>query len=47
MTEDNRGIVLFKDQQVRRQWDEEQEQWYFSVVDVLTILTDSSRPRKY
>ncbi|MBL4774971.1 MAG: hypothetical protein JKY87_02805 [Mariprofundus sp.] len=41
------SIVLFKQQQVRRHWDEERESWYFSVVDIIEILTDSSRPRKY
>ncbi len=41
------SIVLFKQQQVRRHWDDEQEQWYFSVIDVVEILTDSKRPRKY
>lgn len=41
------SIVLFKQHQVRRHWDDEQELWYFSVVDVVAILTDSNRPRKY
>ena len=41
------SIVLFKQHQVRRHWDDEQELWYFSVVDVIAILTGSDRPRKY
>jgi len=41
------SIVLFKQQQVRRHWDDEQELWYFSVVDVIAALTGSDRPRKY
>jgi len=41
------SIVLFHQKQVRRHWDDEQELWYFSVVDVVEILTDSKRPRKY
>ena len=41
------SIVLFNQKQVRRQWDEDQEFWYFSVVDVIGVLTDSQRPRKY
>jgi hypothetical protein len=41
------SIVLFKQHQVRRHWDDEQELWYFSVVDVIEILTGSNRPRKY
>jgi len=40
-------IVLFHQKQVRRHWDEEEELWYFSVVDVVEILTDTKRPRKY
>jgi len=41
------SIILFHQKQVRRHWDEDQELWYFSVVDVVEILTDSKRPRKY
>ncbi len=41
------SIVLFHQKQVRRHWDEEQELWYFSVVDVIEVLTDNQRPRKY
>jgi len=41
------SIVLFKQKQVRRVWDEEKELWYFSIVDVVGILTNSPRPRKY
>jgi len=41
------SIVLFNQQQVRRHWDDEQELWCFSVVDVIEILTGSNRPRKY
>jgi DNA-damage-inducible protein D len=41
------NIKLFEQKKVRSQWDEEQEKWYFSIVDVIEILTDSPRPRKY
>jgi DNA-damage-inducible protein D len=41
------NIKLFEQKEVRSQWDEEEEKWYFSVVDVVEILTDSPRPRKY
>jgi hypothetical protein len=41
------SIILFNQKQVRRIWDEEKEIWYFSVVDVIQILTESPRPRKY
>jgi len=40
-------IKLFEAKQVRTLWDEENEQWYFSIVDVVEVLTDSPRPRKY
>lgn len=34
-------IKLFEDQNVRVQWDEEQEKWFFSIVDIVAILTQS------
>lgn len=40
-------IQLFEGQQIRYVWDEEQEKYFFSVVDVIQVLTDSPRPRKY
>lgn len=40
-------IQLFQDQKVRTHWDEEQEKWFFSIIDVISILADNSRPRKY
>ena len=40
-------IKLFETKKVRTIWNEEQEEWYFSVVDVVEVLTDSPRPRKY
>ncbi len=47
MTKKDNSIVLFHDKKVRRHWDEEKELWYFSVVDVIEVLTESPRPRKY
>jgi hypothetical protein len=41
------SIIIFNQKQVRRSWDEEKELWYFSVVDVIEILTESISPRKY
>jgi hypothetical protein len=41
------SIILFHEKQVRRHWDAENELWYFSIVDVIEILTESPRPRKY
>jgi hypothetical protein len=40
-------LVLFEQKQVRRAWDESNQKWYFSIVDVIEILTDSPNPRKY
>ena len=41
------SISLFEERKVRAIWDDEQEEWYFSIVDVISILTDSPNPRKY
>lgn len=41
------SIIIFNQKEVRRHWDDEKELWYFSVVDVIEILTESPRPRKY
>lgn len=41
------SIIIFNQKQVRRVWDGERELWYFSVVDIIEILTDSINPRKY
>jgi hypothetical protein len=41
------AIKLFEQKQVRSVWDAEQEKWYFSIVDVIEILTGTDRPRKY
>ena len=40
-------IQLFEDQAIRTAWDDEQEEWYFSIVDVVRVLTDSSNPQTY
>lgn len=41
------ALKLFEDKKVRTVWDDEQEKWYFSVVDVVAILTDSANPQTY
>lgn len=41
MTENNKLIAIFEDQPVRRAWNGKEEKWYFSVVDIMKILTDS------
>ena len=41
------AIKLFEGNQIRSVWDNEQEEWYFSVVDVIAVLTESDKPRDY
>ncbi len=40
-------IQLFEDKRIRTAWDEEKEEWFFSVVDVIAVLTDSKDPAAY
>ena len=44
---DNKDIQLFENKQIRTAWDNEKEEWYFSVVDVIAVLTDSPNPQTY
>ncbi len=46
MTQFN-AIKLFEEKQVRTIWDDQQEKWYFSVIDVVAVLTDSTNPTDY
>ena len=41
------AIKVFEDKKVRTRWDSETEEWYFSVVDVVAVLTESENPRRY
>ena len=41
------NIKLFEDKEVRTFWDEKEEQWYFSIIDVVEVLTNSANPRDY
>ena len=41
------NIKLFHGQQIRSHWDAGKEQWYFSVIDIIQVLTGNERPRKY
>ena len=41
------AIKLFEDPRVRVEWDNNQEKWYFSIIDVIGVLRGSERPRKY
>jgi len=41
------AIKLFEDKKIRALWDEEEEEWYFSIVDVVCVLTDTANPQAY
>jgi len=41
------AIKIFEDKQVRTIWDNDQEKWFFSVIDVIAVLINNDRPRKY
>ena len=43
----NTSIKLFENKKVRVQWVEKEQKWYFSIIDVIAILTGSPNPRKY
>ena len=43
----NDKIQLFEDKRIRTAWDEEKEEWYFSIIDVISVLTDSKDPTAY
>ena len=46
MTKEN-AIKLFEDKKFRTVWDNESEEWYISIIDVIQVLTGNERPRKY
>ena len=43
----NNSMQLFEDRRIRTAWDVENEEWYFSIVDVCEVLTDTANPRRY
>lgn len=43
----DKAIKLFEEKRIRTHWDSEKEKWYFSIVDVIAVLTDSENPRHY
>lgn len=45
--EQQNAIKIFEEKKVRTQWNEEQEKWYLSVIDIIEILTGSSIPKRY
>ena len=38
-------IKLYENKEIRSVWDNEKEEWYFSIVDVIAVLTESANPR--
>lgn len=42
-----KAIKIFENKKIRTHWDDKEEKWYFSVIDVIEILTETDRPRKY
>ena len=42
-----RGLGYFEAKQIRSAWSEEEQKWYFSIIDIIEALTGSPRPRKY
>ncbi len=44
---DKNTLALFEGKKIRKIWDDKAEKWYFSVVDVVRALTDSTIPRRY
>ena len=43
--ENNNKIILFQEKEIRRAWHD--EEWYYSVIDIIQVLTDSSQPNRY
>ena len=41
------AVKLFKHRQIRTKWDEERQKWYFAIVDVIAVLTESQNPQVY
>jgi hypothetical protein len=41
------SVKLFNDKRIRVEWDSDKEKWYFSIVDVIEVLTESANPRRY
>ena len=41
------NLAIFEGKKIRRQWNEKDEKWYFSITDLLEVLVQTDRPRKY
>ncbi|MBU0722987.1 hypothetical protein KKH46_02075 [Patescibacteria group bacterium] len=46
MKEENKQITIFEGQKIRRIWDEKKEKWYFSVIDIISVLTEQANFKK-
>jgi hypothetical protein len=42
-----KSIKLFESKKIRSSWDNEREKWYFAIVDIIAVLTDSNNPQVY
>jgi len=42
----NKAIAIFEGQKIRRDWDEKKEKWYFSVIDIIAVLTEQTDFKK-
>lgn len=47
LLQENNKIQIFDNQPIRTAWDEENEEWYFAVIDVIAVLTESPNPQTY
>ena len=45
--EQHAAIKIFEEKKVRTLWNESEEKWFFSIIDVIEVLTNNERPRKY
>lgn len=43
----NQAIKAFEDKRVRTSWNDTEEKWYFTIIDVIEVLAETGRPRKY
>ena len=41
------NLKIFESKQIRSYWDEEEQEWYFAIADVIAVLTDSNDPKDY
>ncbi len=47
MSDKTTSIVLFEQKEVRRAWDEKSDKWFFSIIDIVEVLTGSTIPKRY